>query len=341
MITAVIGAQYGSEGKGKVVQHLASEYDIFVRVGGPNAGHVVYFNGFKDEFIMKPKKFTMRSIPCGWLNPHAKLVIGAGAVISIEVLMAELKELKKYDPIIEQRLYIDENAMVITEEHAKSEKELMDRIGSTGEGVGAARVDRLLRVGKLAKDYKKLRPFLCDTRQMLYNSKAFNILLEGTQGSELSLIHGEYPYCTSADTNVAQMLADIGIPAIALDKTIMVVRSFPIRVGGNSGPLNKEVDFNILRSRIGEKIEHTSVTKKVRRIGMLDIDKLVKAAQINAPTHIAFMFADYLDISNENKTKESELSDYTLRTVDAIAFAMKAEPMFISTGVHSMIRLND
>lgn len=339
MITAVIGAQYGSEGKGKVIQHLAHEYDIFVRVGGPNAGHVIYFDGFNGEFKDSPVRMVMRSVPCGWINPNSKLIIGAGAVISIEVLMNELKQLEKYDPIIKQRLYIDKNAMVITDEHSQSETQLKDRIGSTGEGVGAARVDRLLRIGKLASDYKKLQPFLCDTREMLYNSRGFNILLEGTQGSELSLIHAEYPYCTSADTNVSQLLSDVGLPPIALDNTILVVRSMPIRVGGNSGPLQHEVTFDQLNTRIGKKIEHTSVTKKVRRVGMLDMNKLIKASQINAPTHIAFMFADYVDIKNENATTLDELTPHTRRLISTIGDAMGAEVMFISTGIHTMIKL--
>lgn len=345
MITAVIGAQYGSEGKGKVVQHMAKDYDIFVRVGGPNAGHVVYFYGWNGEFEDNPKRFVMRSVPCGWLNPHAKLVIGAGAVISLEVLEAELAELEKYDPIIRQRLYIDGNAMVITEDDTMAEQTagIKKSIGSTGEGVGYARIRRITRDKsvKLARNFTQLKKHITDTQRMLYQySAGTNILLEGTQGSALSLYHGDYPYCTSADTNVAQLLADCGIAPSKLDNVVLVVRSMPIRVGGHSGPLAHEVNFKKLKSRIGQKIEHTSVTKKVRRIGLFDMDKIAKAARLNKPTHLAFMFADYDDIQNENIENPSMLSPRTIRLVDNLKELTGAEPLFVSTGIHSMMRFD-
>lgn len=331
MVTAVIGAQYGSEGKGKVIEHLAHEYDVFVRVGGPNAGHVIYYNG---------ERFTMRSVPCGWINMNAKLMIGAGAVINIDLLFEEIKKLEQYDPIIRKRLYIDKHAMVITNEHMDNEKEMMSRIGSTGQGVGEARIERIRRTAKLAKDYKILRPFIADVSKLLDLYKGFNILLEGTQGTHLSLYHGQYPYVTSHDANVAQLLADVGIAPKNLNKVIVVIRAYPIRVGGKSGPMHREVSFPLLESRIGKQIERTSVTKKVRRIGMLDVEQLEKTRILNSPTHFALMFTDYIDPSVEGVTEFKDLTEEIKRYVHGMWRILDAKPLFISTGVNSMVKLD-
>ena len=344
MITAVIGGQYGSEGKGKVVQYLSPDYDIFVRVGGPNAGHVVYYNPLEKTGKSSENgcvKFTMRSVPCGWINFNATLIIGAGAVLNIELLEEELTELSKYDPLIRKRLYIDNNAMIINDIHIKEESKIMDTIGSTGQGVGNARIERIKRTARLAKDYPELEPYLADTVQMLYYNRGKNILLEGTQGSGLSMIHGEYPYTTSHDTNVSQLLADVGLPPSAIDNIIMVIRTYPIRVGGNSGPLHKEVSFDTLKSRIGPVTEYTSVTKKMRRIGMFDMNQIEKTARLNNPTHFALMFADYLDKDNYGVTEFENLSQDVLRLTKSIITATDAIPMFISTGPHTMVDLRD
>jgi len=329
MITAVIGGQYGSEGKGKVIEHLAQDYDVFVRVGGPNAGHVIYCYG---------ARFIMRSVPCGWINPNAKLVIGAGAVVSIPVLMDELELLRNYDPSIDKRLYIDQNATVITPAHMELEKEIMGTLGSTGQGVGEARKARINRNIKLAKDYPELNQYLADTVELLHLWQNQNILLEGTQGTHLSLTHGDYPYTTSHDTTVNQLCADVGIPATKLDHIIIALRTFPIRVGGNSGPLSRETSFAELRDRTGGAIEKTSVTKKERRIGYLDWKKLHKTKILNAPTHLAVMFVDYYNPDATNLEYYNELPSDVKRLVKSLEDFFEAPALFVSTGVNAMIK---
>lgn len=327
MITIVVGGQYGSEGKGKVVEWLAHDYDVFVRVGGPNAGHVVYDGA---------NRFTMRSVPCGWINRNSKLIIGAGAVVNPDILLKELDELEKYDPLIKKRVYVDPRATWIQERHIELETKIKDNIASTGQGVGSARVERISRLTHrpdiLVGADTRLDSYFADTVQMLHSYSDGRVLVEGTQGSGLSVVHGDYPYCTSHDTNAAQMLADAGISPLLVNQIIMVIRAYPIRVGGNSGPMRNEVSFGLLESRIGHQIEHTSVTKKVRRIGMLDLEAIRKASMINKPTHFALMFADYINPSNTNVETQEGLCEDTKSMVKILSHVTGAKPLFVSTG---------
>ena len=139
-VTAVVGAQYGSEGKGAVVQHIAKEYPIHVRTGGPNAGHTIHYDNVE---------YAMQVIPCGWINPDAKLVIGPGALVDIEQLREEIRWIEPHFPDIKRRLYIDTRAGHLAprfmEQEGGTNGILHERIGSTGKGVGAAREARMRR----------------------------------------------------------------------------------------------------------------------------------------------------------------------------------------------------
>ena len=134
-LTAVIGGQYGSEGKGSIVATIANEYDAHVRVGSPNAGHTIYWKG---------EKHVMQSIPCGWINPNAKIFIGRGALINLKLLDGEIKHIEKFYPDFKKRLYIDSCAGILSEKFHEEEGgvngEMHQRIGSTGEGCGVARI---------------------------------------------------------------------------------------------------------------------------------------------------------------------------------------------------------
>src|SRR5690606_30399683 len=147
---AVVGAQYGSEGKGVIVNHIANRYRVHVRVGGPNAGH---------SFVHKGRIWKMQVIPCGWTNPEATLVLGRGMLMNPDILLRELEAIREVDPTIDDRLIIDTHTGVLDrsfhEEEGGTEGELHQRIGSTGEGVGAARIARIRRDSsrfKLVKD---------------------------------------------------------------------------------------------------------------------------------------------------------------------------------------------
>lgn len=338
-VTAVVGAQYGSEGKGAIVQHLAQQYNVHVRTGGPNAGHTIYYND---------KEFKMQVIPCGWINLHSNLIIGPGALVNVDQLKKELEWIRPFDPMIESRIYIDANAGYLNNEYAVMEGgvdgEIHERIGSTGKGVGIAREMRLRRdpeVFKLMKDVDDLdvrikKMLHYDTTRLLHNSVINGdwVLLEGAQGSGLSLIHGPWPYVTSSDTNAAQMLADCGLPPAALTDCILVARTHPIRVAGNSGPLIDEVDWNHISARVGRKVEErTTVTNKVRRIGKWDSSLFIKAVRLNAPTEIALTFMDYLYPDDMGKTIVDELSRESMDFIEFVeTLSAPARVRYIATG---------
>lgn len=341
-VTAVVGAQYGSEGKGAVIQHLAQEYKIHVRTGGPNAGHTIYYNG---------EEFKMQVIPCGWINQQAELVIGVGALVDVHQLEKELTWIKKFDPYVGKRIYIDENAGYLDPAFKDAEGgvdgEIHNRIGSTGKGVGAARVGRISRdpeeflLMKHAKDHGLLSPEVSrllhhDTAKLLHHavSQGDWVLLEGAQGSGLSLLHGPWPYVTSTDTNAAQMLADCGLPPNALTDCILVARTYPIRVAGNSGPLEDEITWNEISRRVGRKVEErTTVTNKIRRIGKWDSKLFIKAVRLNGPTEIALTFLDYLYPKDTGKVTMDNLSRESQEFIDFVeTLSAPARVRYIGTG---------
>lgn len=338
-ITAVVGGQYGSEGKGVIVHHLADEYDVHIRTGGPNAGH-----SFDQDGVI----FKHQSLPCGWTNPAATLVLGRGALVDPHQLLLELETVSKYDRNIWDRLVIDADAMLLEQRHHDIEGGvgggLHRRIGSTGEGVGAARMARVSRDpslirragdGLLEYDRRFRKVLMGNTPRFLHGLRnaGKDILLEGTQGSGLSLIHGPWPYVTSADTNAATLAADAGIPPHHITDVILVVRSHPIRVAGNSGPLANETTWEEISEKRGKKtIEQTTVTKLVRRVGEWDEKLVADSITLNGPTALALTFADYINVADEGKTEYSKLSPETLAFVNYLESWFQIPVDFIGTG---------
>lgn len=319
-IAVLVGGQYGSEGKGAVVAHIANDYDVHVRVGSPNAGHTIYWNG---------EKHVMQSIPCGWINPDAMIIIGRGALINIKQFMKELGHILRYYPDFTDRLFIDEEAGILDEKFHEAEGgtegEMHRRIGSTGEGVGPARVARINRDLNKFRQFKHVAEELDLVDCMVKNTPKMiaemqdngeNILIEGTQGSGLSLLHSHYPYCTSIDTNAAGIISEVGIAPSRVTDVILVLRTYPIRVAGNSGPMKNEITWEELNMRMGVVIkpEKTTVTKKVRRIAEWDDDLFLQSCILNEPTQYVLTFADYIDPSlYEVDDKEKVLRSQPLK----------------------------
>lgn len=335
-VAALVGAQFGSEGKGVVAKHIANEYNTWVRTGGPNAGHSFVHNG---------KLWKMQCLPCGWVNPKAVLVLGPGAVINPDILLREIKEIEDgFDPNIRDRIIIDKRATPLLPRHVKIEGhtkgEIHQRIGSTGEGVGAARVDWMNR------DATPIRPFdeiadsyghrlnelvIGDTAMFI--SKSMSVMLEGTQGFGLSLTHGHWPYVTSSDTNAGQLCVDAGVPPHKVTDVFLVARTYPIRVAGNSGPLKNETDWTAMSTRMDKPVEErTTVTKLVRRVGAWDEDLVARACVINGPTGICLTFIDYLVPEDTNKTKFSALSDKSRSFIDYVERRFESPVGLIGTG---------
>ena len=300
-LTVLVGGQYGSEGKGAVAAHVANDYQVHVRVGSPNAGHTIYWKG---------EKHVMQSIPCGWINPGAQIIIGRGALINMKLLMKELVHIMQFYPDFLDRLFIDAEAGILDEKFHQmeggTEGEMHKRIGSTGEGVGPARVARINRdpnefrqFKDVAEEYGLVKALVVNTPKLIAHlqDSGLNVLIEGTQGSALSLLHSHWPYCTSIDTNAAGIISEVGIAPSRVTDVLMVCRTYPIRVAGNSGPMKGEISWDELNRRVGGgvKAEKTTVTHKIRRIAEWDDDLFEQACLLNAPTQIALTFADYID----------------------------------------------
>lgn len=345
-LTVLVGGQYGSEGKGAVAAFIANDYNVHVRVGSPNAGHTFYWNH---------AKHVMQSIPCGWINPNAKIVIGRGALLNMKQLMKELVHILHYYPNFLDRLIIDENAGVLDEKFHQmeggTEGEMHRRIGSTGEGVGPARMARIARDPEqfrlfkdVAEEYGLQNCMRKDTPYILacMQTAGGNILIEGTQGSALSLLHSHWPYCTSIDTNAAGIISEVGIAPSRVTDVLMVCRTYPIRVAGNSGPMKNEISWEELGKRLGKDItpEKTTVTKKVRRIAEWDDELFRTACILNAPTEIALTFADYIDPYIFNAKEEDRL----LASAPLMNFIDKHLPgipiAYIGTGPKSIVKVD-
>ena len=331
-VTVVVGGQFGSEAKGKVISFLADEFDIAVRTGSPNAGHTVLNSG---------KTYRLRQIPSTFINPNCILCIGAGALISLDVLNDEVKITGTVG-----RLLIDPQAGIIEDKHVAQERRLVQQIGGTGKGCGAALVHRIWRDDfKLAKNVLKgykitnVADFL---NEGINNGK--NIIVEGTQGFGLSIYHGIYPYVTSRDTTAAKFLAEAGLSPTLVKEIILVIRTYPIRVAGNSGPLKNEISWDVLSNRIGNKVEElTTVTRKVRRVAEFDIGVVKKAIQINRPTQIALQFLNYLFPRDKGKKSWESLSDEAKKYIKKLERKLGVPITLIGTSKSSsgMIDLRD
>ncbi len=330
-LTVIVGGQYGGEGKGKLVSHLAvaDDVDYVVRCGGPNSGHTVDFNG---------KRHVLRSLPAGFINAKTRLLLAAGTLVSPEILLKELDRCE-VDPA---RLGVDFNAGIMTKEHEKYERtlNLRRKIGSTLSGVGAAVARRALRDGsfRLAKNEPRLQPFLtCVSREI---NRALDrnrkVIVEGTQGFGLSLYHSEsYPYATSRDTTASAFLSEVGVSPLRTTAVVMVLRTFPIRVGGNSGPLKNEITWEKLQELSGYPYaikEFTTVTNRPRRVASFDIDLARDAAIVNNPTEIALNGVDYLDYRNRSVKAIDDLTRTTKEFVEYIQKETRAKVCFLGTG---------
>lgn len=308
-VSVVVGGQFGSEGKGKVVRKLAElrATSACVRVGGSNAGHC-YVN-------RKGEKVASRHLPsCAELD-NVALFLGPGSYIEPQLLLEEAWQVD----VATQTLAIDPLASVIEDHHRDRERQqaLIERIGSTGSGTGAAVSDRVNRhpETRLARDVDALRPFTrggpvaSQLRQLLDQGR--HVLVEGSQGFGLSLLHAEdYPKATSRDTTAASALSEAGLSPRDVDEVILVIRTFPIRVAGDSGHLPNETSWEMIAKWFGHNLEdlmeYTTVTNKVRRVGLFDPEIVKMAIEVNNPDHIVLNHLDYIDPSLTSSIRPSQ-----------------------------------
>jgi adenylosuccinate synthase len=326
-----------------VAAALANDYECHVRVGGANAGHSFYH----DE-----QKFIARSIPVGWTNPDASLFIGPGAVIDPDVLRDELSTIEDAGYSVKNRLLIDNRAVMISRSQHLAEGGVSGKahaqIGSTGEGVGLARMAKINRDTLISTD---TAPYTCirvadetpffeslgiqtgDTADLLHRHlrDGSKIMLEGAQGCGLSLTLGDWPHVTSADTNAAQLASDAGISPSDVSHSILVARTYPIRVAGPSGPLYNETSWE----ELGLEPEITTVTKKVRRVGHWNPEQVRYACQVNYPALLVVTFIDYLWPETKGVVNWRSLPETALEWIKEQEELIEAPIVAVGTGPDS------
>lgn len=298
-----VGGFYGDEGKGKIIAYLAinDNYDVAARGGvGPNAGHT---------FVKNNKEYKVRMLPSAVINQNTQLLIGAGVLVEPQILLKEVNEFNAVD-----RTFIDFQCGIIEPNHQEKDKKdnhLKDIIGTTGTGTGPANADRSLRKLKLAKDIPDISLFLDDVSSSInyYIDNKKNVLIEGTQGTFLSLYHGMYPFVTSKDVTASAICSDVGIGPKKIDDVLIVFKSYITRVG--EGPLANEISLEEAKEK--NWLEFGSVTGRQRRSAPFDITLAKKSVQINSASQIALTkldivfpqckgIRDYSKLSNEAKT---------------------------------------
>ncbi|WP_169804920.1 adenylosuccinate synthetase [Sphingomonas asaccharolytica] len=323
-ISVVVGGQYGSEGKGKTSLHVArtdASVAAVMRVGGSNSGHI--------GVARDGRRFALRQLPAGAVDGNLLILIPAGSYLDIDLLFREIDELG-YD---RAKIKISPFAHIITEQHKAWEREtaLREAIGSTQSGTGAAVLSRVARgAGNLppavqAEDIPALAEFLEDTtaiaRSLLDQDK--RIIIEGTQGFGLSVLHAEaWPKATSRDTTAGSFVAEAGLSPLDVDDVILVLRCHPIRVAGRqSGPLPHETNWDAIALEAGidrDLTELTTVTQAPRRVGQFSPEIVKQAIAVNRPSRIVLNHLDYVDPA----VVGGELTAKAKRFVDDISAAI-------------------
>ncbi len=301
-VSIVVGGQYGSEGKGKVTHWLARKQQAryAIRVGGPNSGHTVVENG---------RRTVLRTLPTPILIDGVIAVVPAGAYLDVDVLLREVEE----TGLAKDRLLIHPAAVVIDDSMREEERQagLVEGIGSTGQGVGAAVAQRAMRRRSVTfADSPKfpLRGFVRpDLDRILASAldRGERVIVEGTQGFGLSLLHGgHYPYATSRDTTAAGALSEAGLSPRDVDYVALTLRAFPIRVGGNSGPLPLETKWETIMRGCGagaDLTELTTVTGRPRRVARFHEEIVLRAVRANRPDLVVLNHVDYFDYAIHEK----------------------------------------
>ncbi len=333
MVTAVVGLQWGDEGKGKVVDFLAGDFDIVVRFqGGNNAGHTVIVDG---------EEFVFHLIPSGILRRDKVGAVGAGVVIDIDTLLDEIDLIREKTGSVEGRLLIDARAHITLPYH-KDEDSLEEikgkGIGTTRRGIGPTYRDKYWRIGlrmmdlldierardriekalfynnhllkisggsrEYSLDYildllenwgKKLEGFIGDVALLLNKGIADGrrILLEGAQGTFLDVSFGTYPYVTSSHTISGGATIGTGIPPTSISRIIGISKAYTTRVG--KGPFPTELKDDLGNHLRERGGEYGATTGRPRRCGWLDLVMLKYSVMINGVTEIVITKLDVLD----------------------------------------------
>lgn len=270
--TVIAGAFWGDEGKGKIVSYLAlkDKLDFCVRTGSVNAAHTIWYQG---------KRYALHMVPGGFVQEKCRLLVAPGANVEVRQLLSEVEETR-----VESRIGVDNQASIIEEKHALQDKSSahLKGLGTTGRGIGPAIEERVRRTAKLAKDIPELKPYLADVATEVNNAidRKKNVLLEGTQGLQLSLFHGTYPYVTGRDTSASAICSEAGVGPTRVNDVLIVLKSFITRVG--TGPLPGELTKEDAMRK--GWFETAAGTGRDRRSAPFNFELARKAVSINGAT---------------------------------------------------------
>ena len=316
----VIGAQWGDEGKGKIIDILSRDADIIVRYqGGNNAGHTV---------VIGDREFILHLIPSGILRKGKLCVIGNGVVVDPEALLKEIDMLKAKGIKIDGNLLISESSHVILPYHKVIDKRRGAHIGTTGRGIGPCYVDKMARCGirmidivnketlrrklsanledsdefnfgQIYKEYleygKKIKKYLVNVSSLLNKAiaKKKDILFEGAQGTLLDIDHGTYPYVTSSSATAGGACTGAGVGPTRIDKVIGVVKAYTTRIG--EGPFPAEFKKGLMEKIRTKGKEFGATTGRPRRCGWFDAVIVKHAVTVNGMDEIVVTKLDVLD----------------------------------------------
>ena len=330
-VRVIVGAQWGDEGKGKIVDLLSDEADIVVRYqGGPNAGHTVVVNG---------ETTVLHLVPCGILHPSVRCVLGNGVVVNIEVFFRELDKLAERGISWNGRVRVSERAHLILPGHRameEAEEKGPGAVGTTLRGIGPAYRDKMARIGITIGEFldrnrflealarqrtwrertvpvlprealdpdaveaalspyrERIAPMVGDTGLELYRAarEGKRILLEGAQGTMLDVDHGTYPYVTSSSATSGGGATGSGIPPRFMNEIIGVTKAYTTRVG--LGPFPTEMHGSEGAALRDQGAEYGATTGRPRRCGWLDGLALRHAARVNGLDAFAVTKLDVL-----------------------------------------------
>ncbi len=328
----IVGAQWGDEGKGKIVDVIAEQADLVVRYqGGANAGHTV---------VTGDNEFILHQIPSGILHQRTVCVIGNGVVLDPETFFTELDQLVERGIDVTSRVFVSDRAHLVMPYHKllDTERDKSQKIGTTGRGIGPAYEDKTgrrgLRVGDLRHPDQlpdllrervdrvnqllhmmgsearasldqsmallsdltpRMLPLATDTGLLVHRALADGkrVLLEGAQGALLDVDHGTYPYVTSSNTTAGGAVTGTGIGPTALDEIVGVVKAYTTRVG--NGPLPTEAEGALADQLREHGGEFGATTGRPRRCGWFDATVARYSVRINGLTALAVTKLDVLD----------------------------------------------
>jgi adenylosuccinate synthase len=272
-------------------------------------------------------------LPSAAINPSTRLLIGPGVLINPDIL---LKEIEIFNA--EDRTFIDAQCGIIDQKHIEKDSvqdHLKAVIGTTGSGTGPANADRAYRLLRLARDINELFLYLEDVsasvNYALDNKE--NVIVEGTQGTFLSLYYGEYPYVTSKDVTASGICSDVGIGPKKIDEVLVVFKSYVTRVGG--GPLQNEVSREDAKKR--GWLEYGSVTGRERRASPFDMNLAKKAIRLNSATQLAVTKLDVIFPETAGIREFTKLPYKAREFIQNIEAETGIKVIFIGTGAE----LND